>query len=120
MLLAFQPYRSLPFTRNPSTGGPAAVTLHWGVVIRESNEWKGFAYRKIATKHGWSTLDDQATQQALSLPGLLSGTRFTHFGPTVQMPTGAICNRVVVIETKIDSVEPGPREIVTSYGKLAK
>ena len=59
MLLAFQPYRSRPFTRNSSTGGPGAVTLHWGVVIRESNDWKGFAYRKIAAKHGWSTLDDQ-------------------------------------------------------------
>lgn len=120
MTLAFQPYRTMPFTRSISTGGPATVVLQWGVVIRNNNDWRGFGYRKLQTKHGWSQEDDDATQEALLLPGTPGGTRFTHIGPTVQMPNGAVCFRVVVIQTQAEPSEPGAREIITSYGKLSQ
>ena len=117
--LAFERYRPLPFTRSNSTGGPTTVFLQWGVVIRDSNDWRGFRYRKLKTKHGWSQEDDAATQKALLVPGTPQGTRFLHIGPTVQMPNGAICFRVVVVQTRSEPGEPAAREIITSYGKLS-
>ena len=123
MVLAFERYRALPFTRSVATGGPPTVTLHWGAVIwadvSGQSDWRGFAYRKIKTKHGWSQEDDNATQQALSEPGHPSGTTFEHVGPTVRMPNGSICYRVVIVQTKARPNEPAAREIITSYGKLS-
>jgi len=124
MALAFQPYRTLPFTRNVATGGPTTVVLQWGAVIRVvlngKSDWKGFGYRKIKTKHGWSQEDDDATQQALLQPGIPAGSNFEHVGATVRMPNGSICYRVVIVQTEARPNEPAAREMLTSYGKLSK
>lgn len=83
----YDPFDSFTATHSYQDTNP--VYLRWGrtdhVVL---NHWTGWGYRKIAAKHGWSTLVATRVQNALLLPPAQTfGTRwvykkeYTHEGP---------------------------------------
>jgi len=111
-------------------GQPRAVKLLWGRDFSGTGDYKyidGFGFRKIALKHGWTTTDIADTAEALTVgdkeqnPSVAG--RWEFHGPPyspvnpVANPN-AQCQRTVVVDTDRRGSEPGPREIVTSFGDV--
>lgn len=83
---------------------------------------KGFGFRKIALKHGWTESDRVATQEALMYPSTTQGRYRMFQGPeynpvSVYAKPGAKCARRVVVELVGKDNAPA-RQIITSYGNL--
>jgi hypothetical protein len=126
-------YEQVPSTVAPATGFPTVngtVYLRWGWtspnVDNPHIDWRGWGYRKIAAKHGWSSADATATATALldTTPTAqdADGDRYRYVGPTYPGANGAVCQRVVVVnhDRTFDEVNEGataPAHIITSYGR---
>lgn len=82
----------------------------------------GFGYRKIMAKHGWSQADKDATTAALQTepeyrPLTGTPTRAIYTGAEYSGQNEALCARVVVVALTAQTLEPGPRQLITSYGR---
>lgn len=105
------------FTRVPLGGGtPVATALKVGWTRSSTvTEWKGWGWRHVAAKHGWSAADISATQTALSNTPMVSGG-LQYLGPEYQQ-NGVRCQRLVIVNPEVGAPdEPAPKEIITSYG----
>lgn len=130
-------YEKVPDAVAPQSGFPTVngVTyLRWGVttpnVDNSHIEWRGWGYRKIQAKHGWTAADRTATATALLDPAPIldprSGQRdrYIFIGPEYPGPTGSVCERVVVVEYGLsdDDIAKGATAaagILTSFGQRA-
>jgi hypothetical protein len=114
------------FTRKDEIGTLVATSLLWGSEIPPGGKkWEGFGYRKIASKHGWTQDDIDATGVALGLPPVgpiltaQGDTRWEYTGPEYTPEgTSYVCARRVVVQTSVRVNEPQAREIITSYGRI--
>lgn len=125
-------YDQVPDAVYPASGLPSvhgAVYLRWGVtspnVDNTQIEWRGWGYRKIAAKHGWSAGDREATRLALldavPTPDPRTPGRYTYLGAEYVGSNNARCRRIVVVEyernqEEIDKSAPATAGIITSFG----
>ena len=126
-------YDRVPDSEFPTSGLPATggrVYMHWGWTAPSANpiqRWKGFGYRKIKAKHGWSSADLAATEQALQTtpipdPDNQEQGRYLYVGSEYSGSGDARCVRFVVVDYELSSTEvtngaPEPASLITSFGK---
>jgi hypothetical protein len=121
-------------TNRPEGVEPTPVYLRWGKTDwRPSrpeflgtpylDDWGGWGWRHIAAKHGWSSLDLEETELALTA-GTPQATskkgKFVYEVPDATSGKGEVtCARRVVVDFDIGETEevedPAPRGIVTSF-----
>lgn len=120
-------YDQVPSDVYPAAGLPSVngtVYLRWGLsTVNTDNthiEWRGWGYRKIKAKHGWSPEDLEATRVAL-LDAAPDGDarvegRAKYRGPEYTGRNGARCRRLVIVNHALSGGAPHPEGIVTSFG----
>ncbi|HEV7483494.1 MAG TPA: hypothetical protein VGO13_10390 [Solirubrobacterales bacterium] len=121
-----------PFTvtTRPEGFGSTEVFLRWGTSywkpgIKEFEGipyidlWGGWGYRHILAKHGWSALDREETELALTtaLPTPTGKeSKFVYSAPDTDKGAGGVeCIRHVVVDFESGGGDPSPRGIVTSF-----
>lgn len=125
-------------TNVPEGVEPNPVYLRWGTTYwrpgREGfegtsylDDWGGWGYRHILAKHGWSALDREETELALSTGTPISqgGGLYRYETPEIANGIGGVeCTRRVVVQfetgldPETDEEDPAPRGIVTSFNKV--
>jgi hypothetical protein len=122
----YEPYQngsSLP-TGYPDSLGRTAE-LRWGRVTKFKNglfeDFKGFGFRKIEAKHGWSSIDEQDTRTAMLTPPIRDEpTRTVYVGPSYSQ-NRVDCRRNVTVAHQRSKTEQrlgNPAQgLVTSYGE---
>jgi hypothetical protein len=125
-------YERAPSDVYPATGLPSslgAVYLNWGWsspnVDNSHIEWRGWGYRKIKAKHGWTSADLEATRQALLSAPISNPSvegRYDYIGDEYPGRNSARCVRVVVVEYErsqheVENGAPWSAGIITSFGK---
>jgi hypothetical protein len=129
---AFEKKIEAPFTvtTRPEGFGSTEVFLRWGTTywkpgieelegIPYLDLWGGWGYRHILAKHGWSALDREETELALTT-GLPAKTnkesKFVYSAPDIDKGAGGVeCIRHVVVDFEAGEGDPSPRGIVTSF-----
>lgn len=129
------PYDAVPVSEFPAGGVPATggqAILRWGQASlnaeNEQIDWRGWGYRKILAKHGWTDADRVATIEALGDPSPRikqvppdGHDRHEYEGPEYAGRNGASCVRVVEVDHDLTSYEfalneSRPPGIITSFG----
>ncbi|MCB0866064.1 MAG: hypothetical protein KDB58_10150 [Solirubrobacterales bacterium] len=84
------------------------------------DDWRGWGYRHIRSKHGWSLLDEQETRLALlTSPAEDQGSGKYIYKLAVSSGTGGVgCERRVVVDFVQGPDDPAPRGIVTSFNAV--
>jgi len=97
--------------------------LRWGTVTveleGESVGYPGWGYQHIKAKHGWTSVDENATRAALltrAFPNKKRSESWDFIGPAYTQGR-ALCTREVIVNFGVQGEEPQPRGIVTSYGR---
>jgi hypothetical protein len=94
------------------------TVLRWGEVIPTAG-FAGWGYQHIKAKHGWGSVDERATRDALLTSGFPNRKRaesWDFFGPAYTQGR-TLCTREVVVNFGVQGEEAEPRGIITSYGR---
>lgn len=124
-----------PFTvtTRPEGFGGTEVFLRWGTTFWEPGKegfketpyldlWGGWGYRHILAKHGWSALDREETELALSTGSPVptaKESKFVYSTPEIAKGKGGVeCIRKVVVDFGTGEGDPSPRGIITSFNEV--
>lgn len=94
------------------------TVLRWGELTVEE-AMRGWGYKHIKGKHGWSRVDEVATRDALITIGFEDDEdpdSYSYFGPQYEL-NGHVCTREVIVNYGVQGEDPGAKGIVTSYGR---
>src|SRR6185312_13755090 len=94
------------------------TVLRWGEV-NPLFQYRGWGYEHIKAKHGWTSVDEDATRSALltsPFPNRKESDAYDYIGPEY-VQSGVDCVREVVVNYGVKGEEPLARGIVTSYGR---
>jgi hypothetical protein len=129
LLPAFTPVVDPSLVSSPTFSGIfGATVLHYGTASyigldeRGNPDYDGWGYRHIKAGHGWTLADDGATRTALKTFGEQSYNAnalnaYVYYGPKYSGSGGITCRREVLVEYGTVVGEPGPKGIITSYGR---
>lgn len=96
------------------------TVLRWGEV-NPLLEYRGWGYKHVKAKHGWTRVDESATRTALltsAFPNRRTPDSYVFIGPSYEL-NGVVCVRQVIVNEGAIAEEPLARGIVTSYGRRA-
>jgi len=82
-------------------------------------EYRGWGCKHSKAKHGWTSVDEDATRSALltsPFPNREEPDSYVYIGPEY-VQNGIDCVRQAVVNYAVKGEEPLARGIVTSYGR---